>query len=45
MKRRGMVYDVGCMSGVNWRPDCRHGTNYLDMPWEPKQAFHAVAGY
>ena len=21
MKRKGVVYDVGCVSGVNWRPD------------------------
>jgi hypothetical protein len=23
----------------------RHGTTYADMPWEPKEAFHAVAEY
>ena len=21
MKRKGVLYDVGCVSGVNWRPD------------------------
>jgi hypothetical protein len=23
----------------------RHGTTYPDMPWEPKEAFRAVADY
>lgn len=23
----------------------KHGTTYLDMPWEPKEAFKAVADY
>ena len=22
-----------------------HGATYADMPWEPKEAFHAIAGY
>jgi hypothetical protein len=23
----------------------KHGTTYPDMPWEPKESFHAVADY
>jgi hypothetical protein len=23
----------------------KHGTTYLDMPWEPKKSFQAVADY
>ena len=30
--------------GIPWDTISR-GVTYPDLPWEPKQAFHAVAGY
>ena len=35
--------DMDSMSLVKSLPDGRHGTAYPDMPWEPKEAFAAVA--
>ena len=35
--------DMDSMSLVKSLPDGRHGTVYPDMPWEPKEAFAAVA--
>ncbi len=35
--------DMDSMSLVKSLPDGRHGTAYPDMPWEPKEAFGAVA--
>ena len=37
--------DTDSFSLVKSCPGRRHGTVYPDMPWEPKQAFRAVAGY
>ncbi len=36
--------DMDSMSLVKALPGGRHGTVYPDMPWEPKEAFRAVAG-
>lgn len=36
-------FDLGSYSLVKTLPDGAHGTTYPDMPWEPKQSFHAVA--
>jgi hypothetical protein len=33
------------LSLVRTLPHGHHGTTYPDVPWEPKQAFHAVADY
>jgi len=35
--------DMDSMSLVKSLPGGRHGTAYPDMPWEPKEAFWAVA--
>jgi hypothetical protein len=35
--------DMDSMSLVKALPGGRHGTIYPDMPWEPKEAFRAVA--
>jgi hypothetical protein len=35
--------DMDSMSLVKSLPDGRHGIVYPDMPWEPKEAFAAVA--
>ena len=35
--------DMDSMSLVKSLPDGHHGTAYPDMPWEPKDAFGAVA--
>jgi hypothetical protein len=35
--------DMDSMSLVKSLPRGRHGTTYADMPWEPKEAFAAVA--
>jgi hypothetical protein len=35
--------DMDSMSLVKALPGGRHGTRYPDMPWEPKEAFDAVA--
>ena len=35
--------DMDSMSLVKSLPGGRHGTTYPDMPWEPKEAFAAVA--
>ncbi len=35
--------DMDSMSLVKSLPGGRHGTVYPDMPWEPKEAFGAVA--
>ncbi|HTS14131.1 MAG TPA: hypothetical protein VMH24_00570, partial [Candidatus Sulfotelmatobacter sp.] len=37
--------DMAGFSLVKTYADRRHGTTYPDMPWEPKEAFGAVAGY
>lgn len=37
--------DMDSMSLVKSLPRGRHGTIYPDMPWEPKEAFTAVAGH
>ena len=37
--------DMDSMSLVKSLPGRRHGTVYPDMPWEPKEAFAAVAGH
>ena len=37
--------DMDSMSLVKSLPDGRHGTVYPDMPWEPKEAFAAVANH
>ena len=36
-------FDMACYSLVKTPPDGTNGTTYLDMPWEPKQSFWAVA--
>lgn len=36
-------FDMASYSLVKSLPPGAHGTTYPDMPWEPKQAFHAVA--
>ncbi len=40
-------YDLDACSPGLVRPMTggRHGTTYPDLPWEPKEAFRAVAGY
>jgi len=37
--------DMASSSLVKYYDDGRHGETYPDMPWEPKQAFRAVADY
>ena len=37
--------DMDSMSLVKALPGGRHGTVYPDMPWEPKEAFAAVAAF
>jgi hypothetical protein len=37
--------DMDSMSLVKSLPPGRHGTTYPDMPWEPKEAFAAVANH
>ena len=37
--------DMDSMSLVKSLPDGRHGIAYPDMPWEPKEAFAAVANH
>jgi hypothetical protein len=37
--------DATSLSLVRTLPRGDHGTTYPDLPWEPKQAFHAVADY
>lgn len=37
--------DMAGFSLVKTYADGRHGTTYPDMPWEPKEAFGAVASY
>ncbi|MHB8960983.1 MAG: abortive infection protein [Candidatus Limnocylindrales bacterium] len=37
--------DMDSMSLVKSLPGGHHGTTYPDMPWEPKEAFAAVAGH
>lgn len=37
--------DATSLSLVRALPRNQHGTTYPDTPWEPKQAFHAVASY
>jgi hypothetical protein len=35
--------DMSAMSLVSTLPPGQHGTTYPDMPWEPKEAFRAMA--
>ncbi|MFL6118699.1 hypothetical protein [Actinophytocola sp.] len=37
--------DATALSIVRSLRPGRHGTTYPDMPWEPKQAFHALAAF
>jgi len=37
--------DMDSMSPVKSLPGGRHGMVYPDMPWEPKEAFAAVANH
>ena len=37
--------DMSSFALVKSYADGRHGTTYPDMPWEPKEAFRAVAAY
>ncbi len=37
--------DMASSSLVKYYENGRHGTTYPDMPWEPKEAFRAVADY
>ena len=37
--------DATSLSIVRTLPNGERGTTYPDMAWEPKQAFHAIAGY
>jgi hypothetical protein len=37
--------DATSLSLVRTLPRGEHGTSYPDLAWEPKDAFHAVAGY
>ena len=37
--------DMSSFALVKTYADGRHGTTYADMPWEPKEAFRAVADY
>jgi hypothetical protein len=37
--------DMANMSLVRYYEGGKHGTTYPDMPWEPKEAFKAVADY
>jgi hypothetical protein len=37
--------DATALSIVRALPRGRHGSTFPDMPWEPKEAFHALAGF
>lgn len=37
--------DMASSSLVKYYEGGRHGTTYPDVPWEPKEAFRAVADY
>jgi hypothetical protein len=37
--------DMSSFALVKTYADGRHGTTYPDLPWEPKEAFRAVADY
>jgi hypothetical protein len=37
--------DMSSFALVKTYADSRHGATYLNMPWEPKASFRAVADY
>ena len=47
MDIKGVCYDVGRAYSGYFHGVRRggHGTTYPDLPWEPKQAFGAVASF